>query len=66
MDKDLKAHIEYLLCIKIEQVQPVSGGDISKAYLITTDSERFFCKVNQSPSAFDMFLTEKAGLEAGS
>ncbi len=64
MNKDLKAHIEYLLCIKIEQAQPVSGGDISKAYLLTTESERFFCKVNPNPSAFDMFRTEKAGLEA--
>ena len=64
MEKVLKAHIEYLLCIKIEQVQSVSGGDISKAYLLTTESERFFCKVNLDASAFDMFRTEKAGLEA--
>lgn len=64
MNKNLKAHIEYLLCIKIEQVQPVSGGDISKAYLLTAESERFFCKVNPSLSAFDMFRTEKASLEA--
>lgn len=64
MDNDLKNHIEYLLCIKIEKVQPVSGGDISKAYLLTTDREQFFCKVNLSPSAFAMFLAEKAGLNA--
>lgn len=64
MDKDIKAHIEYLLCIKIEQVQSVSGGDISNAYLLKTESERFFCKVNTDPSAFDMFWTEKSGLEA--
>ncbi len=64
MDKDLKAHIEYLLCIKIEQVQPVSGGDISKAYLLKTESERFFCKVNQGKDAHKMFLAEKRGLEA--
>ena len=64
MDKDLKAHIEYLLCIKIERIQPISGGDISTAYLLTTESERFFCKVNLDAAAFDMFQTEKAGLDA--
>lgn len=64
MNKDLKAHIEYLLCINVEQIQLVSGGDVSKAYLLTTDSERFFCKVNYSPSAFKMFQSEKRGLKA--
>ena len=64
MDNDLKNHIEYLLCVKIEKVQPVSGGDISKAYLLATESEQFFCKVNLSSSAFAMFLAEKAGLKA--
>jgi len=64
MDSSLKAHIEYLLCVKIEKVRSVSGGDISKAYLLKTESERFFCKVNTDPSAFEMFWTEKAGLEA--
>lgn len=64
MNKELKAHIEYLLCINVEQIQLVSGGDVSKAYLLKTESERFFCKVNQSPAALDMFLAEKAGLAA--
>ncbi len=64
MDKNLKAHIEYLLCIKIEGIQSITGGDISKAYLLQTNSEHFFCKVNRHPSAFEMFQAEKAGLQA--
>lgn len=42
----------------------VSGGDISQAYLLETDTERLFCKVNDHPDAFDMFQAEKTGLEA--
>lgn len=64
MDNSLKAHIEYLLCVKIEKVRSVSGGDISDAYLIKTESERFFCKVNQGGDAYKMFVAEKKGLEA--
>lgn len=64
MDKDLKAQIEYLLCIRITRVEPLSGGDISKAFLLDSDSERFFCKYNSDSSAFQMFQAEKAGLEA--
>ena len=57
-------YIEPLLGIKIDRISAVSGGDISRAYLLETKSERFFCKVNEGVQAFDMFLTEKAGLEA--
>jgi len=64
VDKDLKAHIEYLLCIDIEHVRPISGGDISKAFLLETNTERFFCKVNKGHRAFQMFQAEKAGLVA--
>lgn len=64
MDKALKAHIEYQLCIRIEMVRLVSGGDISQAFLLETASERFFCKVNTGDTAYSMFLSEKQGLEA--
>ncbi len=64
MKKNLKSHIEYLLGVNIESVQSVSGGDISKAYLLKTESERFFCKVNHGSQAHTMFLAEKIGLEA--
>ncbi|WP_282160215.1 fructosamine kinase family protein [Ulvibacterium marinum] len=64
MQKELKAHIEYLLCINIQKVQSLSGGDISQAYLLETETEHFFCKVNRDGNAHKMFLVEKAGLEA--
>jgi len=63
MDKALKAHIEYLLCIKINTISPISGGDISKAFLLETESERFFCKINREADALKMFEAEKLGLE---
>ena len=64
MNNALKAHIEYLLCTKINTVRSISGGDISKAYLIETETERFFCKVNRSKFAYAMFEAEKCGLLA--
>lgn len=64
MKNDLKNHIEYLLCIKITNIQSVSGGDISNAFLLKTDTERFFCKINLDACAFQMFKAEKRGLEA--
>lgn len=64
MQKSLKAHIEYLLCISIEKVHSLSGGDISQAYLLKTENEHFFCKVNHDGNAYKMFVAEKVGLEA--
>ncbi len=64
MDKHLKDHIEYLLCVNIKSVRSVSGGDISQAYLLETESERFFCKLNRADQAYEMFLAEKKGLES--
>lgn len=42
----------------------VSGGDISSAYLLQTESENYFLKVNSKPFALDMFLAEQKGLQA--
>lgn len=64
MDKALKAHMEYLLGVRAQSVRPVSGGDISEAYLLETETERFFCKIHYGDKAHDMFKAEKAGLEA--
>ncbi|MGB6151281.1 MAG: fructosamine kinase family protein [Pricia sp.] len=63
MNKTLKEHIEYMLCVNIDSVRSISGGDISRAYLLETESERFFCKTNPSERAFEMFEAEKKGLE---
>ncbi|MFS4415477.1 fructosamine kinase family protein [Maribacter sp. 2307ULW6-5] len=64
MDKSLRAHLEYVLCIRVESALPVHGGDISQAFLVKTATERFFCKVNQNPNALAMFQAEKMGLKA--
>ena len=64
MDNHIKEHIESLLRISILKVTPVSGGDISQAYLLETITERFFCKKNLGKQAYAMFLAEKNGLEA--
>ncbi|MBT9187002.1 fructosamine kinase family protein [Zobellia russellii] len=64
MDKHLKEHIAYLLCVNIERIQSVSGGDISGAYLLETETERFFCKINRRDNGYELFKAEKLGLQA--
>ncbi len=64
MNQQLLEHISYLLCVKIDGVKPISGGDISSVYLLETETERFVCKVNQGVSALRLFQSEKTGLEA--
>ena len=64
MNKNLKEHIAYLLCVKIERIQSVSGGDISEAYLLETETERFFCKINHGENGYELFKAEKIGLQA--
>ena len=59
MENHLKEHVEYLLCVNIDSVRSVSGGDISRAYLLKTETERFFCKVNYGENALGMFNAEK-------
>lgn len=48
----------------IRNHQAVSGGDISDAYLLETDSGRYFLKTNPAEDALVMFEVERAGLEA--
>lgn len=47
--------------ILIENVEPVSGGDISRAFKLTTNQIDFFVKLNR-PDASQMFRIEWAGL----
>lgn len=60
----LKEHIADLIGSPITKITSLSGGDISQAYCIHSQSNRFFCKMNQKASAHKMFMVEKAGLEA--
>lgn len=50
--------------IKFTEMQPISGGDISSAYLIKSVGNSFFLKVNNKSFAREMFSAEKKGLEA--
>ncbi|PKA98249.1 fructosamine-3-kinase [Flavobacteriaceae bacterium MAR_2009_75] len=64
MDNSIRKHIECLLCTKIIEIRPISGGDISQAYMLKTEIERFFCKIHQDQLAFKMFQAERSGLKA--
>lgn len=64
MNKSLLDHLSHFLGASNLKVKPVSGGDISQAFLLETESERFFCKLNDGEQAHAMFLAEKLGLEA--
>lgn len=63
MDKELIAHLNYLLCTKIDGVSAISGGDISRAYLLESETEKFIIKVNGQKNALSMFVAERNGLQ---
>lgn len=42
---------------------PIVGGDISKAYHVTTTANNYFVKLNTTPKALDMFKAEVFGLQ---
>jgi len=58
-----KEHIAQVLGSRILKAEPVSGGDISKAYCVHTSTQRYFLKVNERDNASNMFQTEKLGLD---
>lgn len=64
MNDELKNSLHSILDSEIIRFSPVSGGDISKAYVIYTKSDRFFCKYHLGGDAYHMFVAEKEGLEA--
>ncbi|WP_419213180.1 fructosamine kinase family protein [Maribacter sp. X9] len=64
MNKQFLDHISYVLCVKINQVKPLSGGDISKVFLLETETERVVCKLHEGTDALKLFQSEKKGLEA--
>jgi len=64
MDDAIKDDVERLLNTTIKDVRPVSGGDISMAFLLETGTQHLFCKLNPADNAHNMFMAEKKGLEA--
>lgn len=64
MKAEIKDFIGALIGTKIKNCVPVSGGDISRAYVLYTDSDRIFCKLNSSSAAKSMFESEEEGLKA--
>ncbi|APY11741.1 fructosamine kinase [Seonamhaeicola sp. S2-3] len=63
LSQDFKTHIEDQISEKIQTIKPVSGGDISEAYVITTKSQNYFIKINTSDK-LSMFKEEVNGLKA--
>lgn len=49
---------------KIITTRPLSGGDISSAYLLQTESKKYFLKINSKAFAREMFQAEQRGLQA--
>jgi fructosamine-3-kinase len=62
--KDLLNYISKYLNGNIVNYQTLSGGDISKSYVLSTKTDRFFLKINSDCEITDLFLKEKEGLEA--
>ncbi len=56
-------HISDVLNERINNYQPISGGDISQAFLLETSNNRYFLKVNSGANALAMFQAEQKGLE---
>lgn len=56
-------YLSNLIGSNITNINSVSGGDISAAYLIHTNQNNFFLKVNSKPWALDMFKAEAQGLK---
>ena len=56
-------HIAEQINSEIKSFKPVSGGDISSAYLLETQHQKLFLKVNSKSFAKSMFLAEQKGLQ---
>ncbi|GAB1857426.1 fructosamine kinase family protein [Flavobacteriaceae bacterium MHTCC 0001] len=63
MIDNLKYHLSNLLKESITNMSSVSGGDISKAYRISTTNSDYFLKLNNAPDALTMFQTEVYSLQ---
>lgn len=63
MNNELLNHFSKYLKGTIQNVNPVSGGDISNSYRIQTTEGWYFIKCNEAVNALTMFETEANGLE---
>lgn len=61
--QEILFHIEQILSLKIVSYQALTGGSISKAYLIKSANKSFFLKVNSGTNALLMFQNEKVALD---
>ena len=64
MNSAIVEQIASLVGSPIKELTPVSGGDISSAYRIRTQTDQMFCKINTGSEAFKMFDAERVGLQA--
>ena len=63
----MKALVDYLSNLigeTISDYKPISGGDISSAFLLKTSKNHYFLKVNSGANAHTMFLREMSGLNS--
>ena len=64
MTIEFQNYLSVLVEQPIQNISPVSGGDISLAYKVKTKVKTYFLKVNRGKDALTMFKTEKRGLKA--
>lgn len=64
MTIEFQKHLSVLIEQPIQNISPISGGDIALAYKVKTEAKTYFLKVNQGKNALSMFQLEKRGLEA--
>lgn len=64
MQPSWQEELEAQTGLVIQKYQSVSGGDISDAYLLETETGRYFLKTNPAKDALAMFEVERAGLAA--
>lgn len=63
MKQNLIDHLSNTLNISIKSIQPVTGGDISRAYKIESSHNTYFLKANDKASALKMFQQEANALQ---
>lgn len=62
--KQLISHISQLTNKGFHNIQSLSGGSISSAYVLEGKDSNYFLKVNSQSDAYDMFVAEQTGLKA--